>query len=478
MLTIRGTCVLNLRSLFIAIVATLFSLAGKGSSLAAEASASNPDSQQMAQSTSAPSPQAAPATQSEAVPASDTVKPRKLKCQHPANPNKRRFGCKNEDYDWEETLAGDWAGSRAEGKKLGISASGSYYSVLQSNLTGKQHQMWGCVGQLTTAVDFDFDKLLKIPGMSLYFSDSWGTGSNLTAAIGSVFPVNPNYGVGAYLGEIYLQQKWLHGNLTVASGRIAANYTFAGLPVFDNYVSFAIDPTPVSMVNNDLSYAGPPPGLQWGAQAVYNINPAFEVAAGAFNTNPNSANNGNILAFQQGNKGALVTGQVSYLYNQRPSEKGMQGQYTAGFFEDNNGFSVLPQGTSKSDGNHGFFLLGQQMVYRPNGPGTSQGLTIWGAWEYSPKQLVSPMPVFGGAGASYQGLIKKRKQDIVSAGWIYGKTSQFIVNGTSAKLWEVNYQWVPRRYLVIIPDFQYILNPTGVATANAAVFGVQLNLTF
>ena len=188
MLTIRGTCVLNLRSLFIAIVATLFSLAGKGSSLAAEASASNPDSQQMAQSTSAPSPQAAPATQSEAVPASDTVKPRKLKCQHPANPNKRRFGCKNEDYDWEETLAGDWAGSRAEGKKLGISASGSYYSVLQSNLTGKQHQMWGYVGQLTTAVDFDFDKLLKIPGMSLYFSDSWGTGSNLTAAIGSVFP--------------------------------------------------------------------------------------------------------------------------------------------------------------------------------------------------------------------------------------------------------------------------------------------------
>ena len=83
----------------------------------------------------------------------------------------------------------------------------------------------------------------------------------------------------------------------------------------------------------------------------------------------------------------------------------------------------------------------------PNGPGTTQGLTIWGAWEYSPKQLVSPMPVFGGAGASYQGLIKKRKQDIVSAGWIYGKTSQFIVNGSSAKLWEVNYQWVPRRYL-------------------------------
>ena len=314
--------------------------------------------------------------------------------------------------------------------------------------------------------------------MSLYFSNSWGTGSNLTAAIGSVFPVNPNYGVGAFLGEIYLQQKFLKGNLTLAAGRLAANCQFANLPVFDNYVSFAIDPTPVSLVNNDLSYAGPPPGLQWGAQAVYLITPLIEASAGAFNTNPNSANNGNILAFQQGNKGALVTGQISYLYNQRPGDKGQQGQYTVGFFEDNNAFAELPNVHRKSDGNHGFFILAQQMVYRPEGPGTNQGLTIWGAWEYSSKQLVSSMPVFGGAGVSYQGLIKKRKQDIVSAGWIYGKTSQFIVNGSSAKLWEVNYQWVPKRYITIIPDFQYILNPTGVAAANAAVFGVQLNLTF
>jgi hypothetical protein len=54
----------------------------------------------------------------------------------------------------------------------------------------------------TTALDFDFEKLLKIPGMSLYFSDLWGTGSNLTASLGSVFPVNPYYAVGAHLGEI------------------------------------------------------------------------------------------------------------------------------------------------------------------------------------------------------------------------------------------------------------------------------------
>lgn len=467
-----------------AIVTVMFAVASSSLALGqqvADAGSSSVPNAQTAASGAGPSAQIPIAEPTAGQPpASDTTtgKQRKLKCRHPADPNKRRFGCKNEDYDWEETLGGDWAGARAEAKKLGISPSGSYYSALQTNLTGKPHQMWGFVGQLTTAVDFDFDKLLKIPGMSLYFSDSWGTGSNLTAAMGSVFPVNPNYAVGAYLGEIYLQQKFLHGNLTLAGGRIAANYTFAGLPVFDNYVSFAIDPTPVSIVNNDLSYAGPPPGLQWGAQAVYNITPAVEAAAGVFNTNPNSANNGNILAFQQGNKGALVTAQLSYLFNQRPSEKGMQGQYTAGFFEDNNAFAVLPHGAFKRDGNAGVFVLGQQMVYRPDGPGTARGLTLWGAWEYSPKQSVSSMPVFGGAGLSYEGLIKARKQDIVSLGWIYGKTSTFIPDAASAKLLEANYQWVPRRYLTIIPDFQYIVDPAGTNVSNAAVFGVQLNLTF
>src|SRR5664280_289929 len=474
-----GSAIL-LRAIVTVMFAVVMSSVAFGQQVA-DAGSSSATAVQTAASAPGPSAQISTAEPSAGQPpASDTTtgKPRKLKCRHPADPNKRRFGCKDEDYDWEETLAGDWAGARAEGKKLGISPSGSYYSALQTNLTGKPHQMWGFVGQLTTAVNFDFDKLLKIPGMSLYFSDSWGTGSNLTAAMGSVFPVNPNYGVGAYLGEIYLQQKFLHGNLTFAGGRIAANYTFAGLPVFDNYVSFAIDPTPVSIVNNDLSYAGPPPGLQWGAQAVYNITPAVEAAAGVFNTNPNSANNGNILAFQQGNKGALVTAQLSYLFNQRPSEKGMQGRYTAGFFEDNNAFAVLPHGAFKRDGNAGVFILGQQMVYRPDGRGTARGLTLWGAWEYSPKQSVSSMPVFGGAGLSYEGLIKARKQDIVSVGWIYGKTSTFIPDASSAKLLEVNYQWVHKRYLTIIPDFQYIVDPAGTNVANAAVFGVQSNLTF
>ncbi len=420
----------------------------------------------------------APTTAQQSAPATPTPKPQKLGCQHPASPGKRKFGCKDAGFDWEEALTADWNGARAEARKLGITPSASYYSALQTNVTGAPHQIWGYTGQLTAALDFNFEKLLKIPGMSLYVSSSWGSGGDLTAAINSVFPVNANYAAGAYLGELYLQQKLLKDNLTIAAGRLGASYTFAGLPVFENYLSLAINPAIGSIAANDLSYSGPAPGLEWGAQALYTVTPVIQIAAGAFNTNPNSAANGNVFAMQQANKGALVTAQLSYLYNQGPKDQGKPGQYTAGFFEDNNSFPTLPAGLRKTNGNSGIFLLGQQMVYRPHGPATSQGLTLWGAWAYSSKPLVSPMPVFGGAGVSYQGLIRKRKNDILSAGYIYGETSHYIPHASAAKLLELNYQWIPKRYLTVIPDFQYIWDTNGANGTSAAVLGLQLNLTF
>jgi len=390
----------------------------------------------------------------------------------------RRYGCKEEEFDRDEMLTSNWYGFRDKVRNLGITASGSYYLALQTNLTGGSHQMWGYVGQLTTAVDFNFEKMLKIPGMSLYVSNFWGTGSNLTANLGSVFPVNPEYGVGAYLGEIYLQQKFLNGDLTAAAGRLGANYTFAALPVFANYVSAGVNSAPESLVANDLSFVGSPPGLEWGAQAIYNVTPAVQVAAGIFDTNANSANNGNVFPLQQGNKGALVTAQLSYLFNQGSKDEGLPGQYTAGFFVDNNAFTTLPLRDLSSDGNSGVFVLGQQMVYRPAGPGTTAGLTIWGAWTYSSKQLVSSMPVFGGAGCSYEGLIKQRPRDTVNVGWIYGKTSTFIPGAVAAKMLEVNYQWEPKRYITVTPDFQYVWHPTGTNEAGTAVLGVQVSVTF
>jgi hypothetical protein len=55
-------------------------------------------------------------------------------------------------------------------------------------------------------------------------------------------------------------------------------------------VNYGINPNPFSLGTNDISFLGPPTGTEWGAQTAYKVSPVIQVAAGAFNTNVNSAN--------------------------------------------------------------------------------------------------------------------------------------------------------------------------------------------
>jgi carbohydrate-selective porin OprB len=174
----------------------------------------------------------------------------------------------------------------------------------------------------------------------------------------------------------------------------------------------------------------------------------------------------------------LTIGEIDYLRNQKLTDKGRQGQYAIGFLHNNNSFTTLPDGKRESDGYSGMYVMGQQMIYRPGGPGTSQGLTVWGTWTYNSKPLVNLMPVFLGAGLSYEGLVHARQRDVVSAGWVYGKVSKFIPGTSAEQLIEVNYQWRHSRFMIITPQFQYTRKPSGHNLPGVAVAGVQFVLTF
>jgi carbohydrate-selective porin OprB len=401
-------------------------------------------------------------------------------CENPADPHRRHHGCEDRVFGLDETLAGGWGGVRDVMKKAGITPTLSYIGALQTNATGGADQVWAYAGLLTVSFGFDLKKLLKIHGFSAYADFSWGTGSDLTETLHSSLPVNTIYAPGFYLGEMYLQQEFLDGNLQFFGGRLGPQNTFADLPVFANYVNYGINPGPASIGTNDIAFFSPPPGVEWGLQTTYKINSTLQASAGIFNTSFYSAtgnNHGTDFSFQQGNKGALIVAEVDYLHNQSGADKGKPGEYGIGFIHDNNSFPTVIDPELKSDTYSGVYVIGQQMLYRPAGPGTPQGLTVWGAWAYDNHQLICPMPIFGGAGLSYEGLIAARKRDIVSAGWVTGKASDFIPNTTAEQLFELNYQWRHSQYLIVTPHFEYIWKPSGYDLPGAAVFGLQVSLT-
>jgi porin len=389
----------------------------------------------------------------------------------------------------EATLTKDPGGFRTELSRLGITPTASYTTQLMGNTSGGQSRGFTYSGTLQASIFWDLHKLLGIPGLSFDVDGTWSTGKNLSADyIGNSFTVESAYSApdngtnNLTLGEMYLRQRLFNNSLVIAAGRLAPGSTFAIMPVFYNYVNAAINPGLYALVINDAAFTFYPPGVEWGAQAIYNITPALQVAAGVFNTNLSSALGGKgglDFAFQQGNRGALSVVQVNYLFNDAPEDTGLPGQYSFGGFYDSNKFRSLSNPSAIKNGTYSIYGMFQQMVYRDGGAGSQKGLTVWGETALAPKSTVNTMPYFVGGGLSYQGPFPGRDNDIAAAGAIYGTFSRHIPRTTAETVIEVNYQITLNRWLSITPDMQYVIRPSGnSAIKNAFVLGTQLAIVF
>ena len=389
----------------------------------------------------------------------------------------------------EETLTKDWAGLRTDLSELGIKPTASYTSELMGNPGGGQSRGFTYAGTVQVSIFWDFAKLLHLRGLSFNIGAAWSTGKNLSADyIGNNFWVQSAYtapGNGSNnltLGQIYLQQQLFDNSLILAGGRLAPATTFATMPVLNNYINQGINPIPGSLWTNDDTFTSYPPGVEWGAQAIYNLSPAFQVAAGVFNTNQSSALGGKggvNFALQQGNRGVLSVVQVSYFLNHAPDDKGVPGQYSFGGFYDSNRFANLNNPNSTKSGLYSIYGMFQQMVYRDGGAGSQKGLTVWGEAAVAPRSIVSFMPYFIGGGLSYQGALPRRDNDITSVGVIYGTFSRYVPRTTAETVIEANYQVTLTNWLSITPDLQYVIKPNGSsAIKNALVLGAQVQIVF
>jgi len=416
--------------------------------------------------------------------------PSSMRCPSPADPWQLYFECRGRPFDFiEETLTKDWAGFRPELNRLGITPTASYTAQLLGNPSGGQSRGFTYAGTLQASIFLDLHKLLRIPGLSFNVGGAWSTGKNLSADyIGNSFTVQSAYGSpgngtnNLTLGETYLQQQLFNNSLVIAVGRLAPANTFATMPVLNNYLNLGTNPGPGALGINDTTFTLYPPGVEWGAQAIYNITSSFQMAAGVFNTNQNSAGGGKgglDFALQQGNRGGLSVVQLNYLVNHAATDTGLPGQYSFGGYYDSNRFSSLRIPNSTESGTYSVYGMFQQIVYRDGEAGSQRGLTVWGETALAPKSSVNIMPYFVGGGVSYQGLIPGRDNEIASAGVIYGTFSRYIPRTTAETVIEANYQITLNRWLSITPDMQYVIRPSGnSAIKNAFVLGTQLAIVF
>jgi porin len=407
-------------------------------------------------------------------------------CPRPASAHRLHSRCVAQPVDWAaDTLVQDWRGFRSFLAGLGITPIASYTTQLMGNPSGGQTQGFTNAGALDVAIAWDLERLLGVPGLSFVVGASWSMGASLSAEdIGNVFTVQSAFsGTGAVgLQQMYLQEQLLDGALTLAAGRLAPANTFATLPVFASYLGSGVNPIPASLGLNDPAFAQSPPGVQWGAQAAFDVTAALEISLGLYDTNPLAAagaKHGVDFALQEGNRGVLTVGQLAYHLNQAPGSTGLPGEYVLGGFYDSDRFSSLAVPGGTVGGNYAVYVMFQQMVYRDGGAGSARGLTVWGEVALSPRPSASLMPCLLAGGLSYQGLIPGRGSDIASLAVVSGVFSRYLPGASAETVIEGNYQVTLPYGISVTPDIQYVIKPGGSSrTRNALVIGAQLAVNF
>lgn len=412
-----------------------------------------------------------------------TPQGRALRCPQPENPTGRHFECNTLAPDFERTLISDWKSLRRDLATLGITPTFSYTGAYFGNTSNPPREgSYG--GGLHAAVNLDFGKLADFHGLSAYLDLWWMQASNADSILyTNLFPASYNFvGTGFWVGQLYLQQNFANDDLTLAAGRLGPGATFATLPVFANYSNAAINGNPRSLELNEPPFAPPPPGTQWGVQALYRFTPVWQGMFGVYNNNPSSAagqDHGLDWGWRDGNSGLFSIAQLNWLRNQGPKDTGMPGQYSLGAFWDGNELPTIDGAPATEKNNWGVYLMAQQQITRPGGTGSPQGLTIWGTVAYSPQQNINPLPLFTAAGASYQGPLPSRPNDIASVGWYYGQPSNDIQPPTTnSQAVELSYQYTFNKAINLVFDGQYIFRVNGYSSPAMAVLGAQFEVTF
>ena len=378
-------------------------------------------------------------------------------------------------------LTGNWLGARDALAGWGITPSIRYATDLLANAAGGQQRGKAYAGQLAVEVRVDMERLAGLRGLTFDVSGDWASGTDLSGDIGNIFTVAQYFeGSVVRLYNLYLQQSLWDGRLDVKAGRIATGSDFLSSPADLSMVNEALNPI-VLAVQKNVPGVTADPNATWGGRVIARPTTSLSVSAGAYYSDPTldqTTANGTEFEINASN-GYFVIGEAGYRRNADPGDTGLPGRFRLGGYCDSNQYASLGHPPRVQTGNYGFFLLGEQMVYRKGRPGSDQGLSLFGALICAPRQSINTLPWFASAGASYRGLVPGREKDTAAFALYYGGFSRDLPGQTYELVLEWTYAIAVTPWLTVQPDFQYVINPGGRSSVgNAVVAGAQLAVEF
>ncbi len=415
--------------------------------------------------------------------------------------------------DWlsQKTATGSWTGLRSSLETAGISISSNYATDIGGNPAGGVKQVAKYSGFLSLTGALDFEKIASIKGLALKVSNFLATGRDISAAIGSFYSPQEVFTSGSYFfGVLDLSLSVLDDMFTFEVGRIFAGDIFAVSPMFQYYLTSAIDGR-LSAIPSDVFF--PHYSIAaWGTRVTYEPNKNWNLVAGIYNADPNVANvkmHGTDFSFNM-DKGYLAIGQLTYKHGQEKGDLVLPGSISFGSYYESSRFTDLSNSSKRRHGNYGFYLLTDKMIYKgewPDYEGPSylrsgamlaerikkpfdqqltsvpldrpKGLTIWGGASLAPQDNINTQTYEIATGLVYQGLPFNRNRDVTALCFVLGHFSEKLEGQSDEMILEFNHRFQMGPWCYVTPDIQYIINPNGQSNINdALVLGVETSFDF
>src|SRR5215831_3227761 len=391
-------------------------------------------------------------------------------------------------------LFGDWYGARTWLDDRGIDPTFTFVTDSLGNPTGGTRQGFTTANNLGLDLNFDLEKLVGLEGGSFLFSMSYRFGGSLSANyIHNFFPVQQVFGGETFrVVNVSYLQKLFDDRVEFRLGRIATGDDFLVSRYNYLFVQNGFDGNPVGIFFNSPGMTAYPNDT-WGALVKVRPTARTYIMGGVYNGDPSIRTNDRHGADFSMDGPVFAIGEVAYQPNSVPGDRGLIGNYKAGFWYDNSRFTNFNTDEFER-GNWGFYTMFDQVLVRLGEQKSHRGFGIVGSLLVSPDQSISQMPYFFTCAVVTRGIFPSRPRDIVGLGVVYGHFSNDLQNSQRSAqqldpsvgvqshetAMELTYRLaLLRSALYLQPDLQYVFRPGGTGRIpDALVLGAQVAVNF
>jgi porin len=393
-----------------------------------------------------------------------------------------------------EHLLGDWYGTRAWLEDQGIVPTLTFVTDSLGNPSGGKDQGFTTANNVGLDLNFDLEKLCGFDSASFLLSMSYRFGGSLSANyIHNVFTVQQVFGGETFhLINIAYQQKLFDDRVELRLGRIAAGDDFLVSPYNYVFVQNGFDGNPVGIFFNSPGMTAYPNDT-WGALVKVRPTARTYIMGGVYNGDPSIRDNSKHGVDFSMDGPLFAIAEIAYQPNSLPGDRGLLGNYKAGFWYDNSLYTDFNT-SAVNRGNWGFYGMFDQVLVRFGEPASHRGFGVAGSFLASPDQSISQMPYFFTAALVTRGIFLSRPRDIIGLGVVYGHFSNDLQNfqrraqqldptvgvQSHETVVELTYRLaLLKSALYIQPDLQYVFRPGGTGRiSDALVLGAQVAVNF